>query len=692
MKNKIFDFRLYVQGLNRLRVIGIALAILCITVSVLIPTVHWINEAKLQESTSKGYSMTVGGEILTEQEYRQASNKPSEIKDRKLIQPVLVASYLAPVLVLIMFSYLNKRSESDFYHAIPHKRSCVFVSNVCAVMSWMWSVLVVGGLVAGLLWAICPYTTYSFGGLLGEILLACLNAALLAAFTTVGVSLTGTLTTSLVTTLLLLGSWRGVLCIAYICFKNMLYTLVPQYMLGGYLSPDFFLPITIFFGNESGNVDGRVIVYAVVVTLAMFALGGLLYVKRRSELAGRAVPGRALHIALRCLISLPLGLLVVYMLIVEESVVAALVFLVCMLLVFYLYELLTTKRVKSMLRATPWLGVVFGACLLFTGAVYLTEYADDNEAIAPERIAGVQLIDWELQVVQTEGQTTVVGANETRQMMQQMSDDPEAIALVSEAFTKPGGYEQKGSIVRVRIKLKSGICVVRKLHMWQEDYNALLREMQDDLQTSVIPPKEDIWLYRLQAWGQLYEIPAAWFDVVWQALEQDVANMTLKQKADFLRGKYDDGTHLDVTTYRDKDGNADFFSYCIDPTCTPLAYQAIESALDCQTPEIRNMVDVALSKTGKIGVGFIVENGNAFGFKADHMPSSTVQGALDILKACIEKGASAGENHQTLMFHYMVTYEENGQTMYLIVPFTVAMSHEDYTAFMKIFVDDNLGK
>ena len=43
MKNKMFDFRLYLQGLNRLRVIGLALAILCITVSMLVPTIDILN-------------------------------------------------------------------------------------------------------------------------------------------------------------------------------------------------------------------------------------------------------------------------------------------------------------------------------------------------------------------------------------------------------------------------------------------------------------------------------------------------------------------------------------------------------------------------------------------------------------------------------------------------------------------------
>jgi hypothetical protein len=299
------------------------------------------------------------------------------------------------------------------------------------------------------------------------------------------------------------------------------------------------------------------------------------------------------------------------------------------------------------------------------------------------------LVDWEQKVMQTEGQATVVGSHETQQMSQQFSDDPEAIALVSEAFTKPGGYEQKGSIVRVRIKLKSGICVVRKLRMWQEDYHALLRELQQDLQTSVIPPKEEVKSYRVNAWGHTYEISAEWFDVIWQALEQDVANMTVEENADFLRGKYDEGTHLDIGTYADKNGNAAFFSYSIDQICTPLTCWAIEAAFSCQTPEIRDMVLLALSKAGEIDVVFTVEAGSVYGLKTDLLSNSMMQKTLDILKACIDKGISVEESHQTLMFHYEVTYEENGQKMHLIVPFTVDMSHEDYQAFMKFIVDGN---
>ena len=168
---------------------------------------------------------------------------------------------------------LMPRKESDFYHAIPFTRGCVYTSFVVAILTWVWGVLIVSSLSAALVWALCPYVTFSFGGLLTHMLLACLNAALLAAFTTVAVSLTGTATTAVVTTLLVMWSWRLVLLFARMSLSDLLRITPINSILGGYLRFSFLLPISIIVGE----VTTPMVIYAVVITLAMFALGGLLY-------------------------------------------------------------------------------------------------------------------------------------------------------------------------------------------------------------------------------------------------------------------------------------------------------------------------------------------------------------------------------------------------------------------------------
>ena len=325
MKKAWFDGRLYLQGLKRLRVIGLALAILCISISILVPLTTWINTANIVDDYYMNHDPMYG----LDDSFSSLLEK--EVDDRMLLIPVLVASYLSPIFILIMFAYLNKRSESDFYHAIPYTRVCVYTSFVAAALTWVFAILIVGGLSAALFWTMCPYTTYSFGGLICEILLSCLNAAFLASFAAVGISLAGTESTAVVASLLALCSWRVVMGVAYVVLEDLMTIVDVEHVWGGYLTPQWLLPIGLVGEKETTGS----IIYAGIVALAMFALGGLLYHVRRSETAGRAVPGRALQIIFRCLITLPVALILTYCAITGEDVTLLLILLVVSLLIFY---------------------------------------------------------------------------------------------------------------------------------------------------------------------------------------------------------------------------------------------------------------------------------------------------------------------------------------------------------------------
>jgi hypothetical protein len=48
-----------------------------------------------------------------------------------------------PLLMLVGFSYLNKRKSSDFYHAIPVRREAMFISGMAATFTWVVMILIV---------------------------------------------------------------------------------------------------------------------------------------------------------------------------------------------------------------------------------------------------------------------------------------------------------------------------------------------------------------------------------------------------------------------------------------------------------------------------------------------------------------------------------------------------------------------
>lgn len=545
MKNKWFDIGMYWQGLRRLRVVGMALAILCISICVLVPATRWSNGP----SYMNNYAVDVyldGEEVVLEDltnweeeaYYRQNGADLREydlqietIRDGALIVPVTVLSYVAPFLVLAMFDFLNKRKESDFYHAIPLRRSCVYTSLMAALLTWIFGIFIVSALSAALVWALCPFVTFSFSGLLTQLLYACLNAALLSSFASVAVSLTGTSATSFVTTLLVCGSWRFVLGVAYVCLNDMLRIMDPETFLGGYLHPNWILSIAMV----SGEVRAAKIWYAVIVTLLMFALGGVLYVKRRSELAERSVPGRWVHILLRSLITLPLALLLTYMLLCDAEFSIFLILFVGTLLVFYLYELLTTKSARRMVKATPWLGAILGLCLVFAGVMHTCVAIERNENTDEDRVAAVTMIDgyWGLQ---DRGGLTEY---QVQAIKNSLSDDPRAIALVCEAWGQSQGnlfpdgssYGNWTSLT-ARIQLKNGRILERKLKIDFEKCMELVKILKQDLKPNYMPSGDEIGgLYVHQTYnGDNISLFGEWRARLVEAMRHDYERIILEGK------------------------------------------------------------------------------------------------------------------------------------------------------------------
>jgi len=119
---KIFSFRLYKDALKQLRLPGIIIFLILMLIAILIP---------------------VGGAIsygqLPDYEVSQ------EIVSLLTVNPFLVLCFfiLAPILVLSLFRFLNKRNGSDFYYSLPQTGICLFLSYFAAVMTWIIGIIVV---------------------------------------------------------------------------------------------------------------------------------------------------------------------------------------------------------------------------------------------------------------------------------------------------------------------------------------------------------------------------------------------------------------------------------------------------------------------------------------------------------------------------------------------------------------------
>ena len=584
MKNKLFNHRLYLESLKRLRIIGIAAAILCLSISALIPIYHMANMSRYAYYEDIISSSSMPMPFRTE-----------TIENGALVIPALVASYLMPLLVFFLFSYLNKRNESDFYHAIPYTRGCVYTTTTLAALTWAWGILIASCLVAGALWAIDPYATFSFGGLMLQMLYMCLNATLLISAANVAVSLMGTSMTSLIAFGIVLCLWRFILGMGMVAMDEVNSLIKGSEVLGGYLNPSFLLPVNLVLG-EALVERPAVLIYALVVSLGLFALGGWLYRVRRSETAGRSVAGKWIQILMRCLITLPTALVMTYMLLTGSGDSGIfLILLVVTLLIFLLYELLTTRSVRRMVKATPWLGAVLAACIVFGGAVMIGNAVVNNEDIPAQRIKAVGL-----------GSTSGVGGVELslyeyHKLGNYMTENDEAAAIVAEAFKRAQDAERNGVYyydgleysmmssyapatfgrVWADIRLVGGMTIARRLMIEQEDYARLIEIIREEADITPIPKREEVKDAYVQLFpfnGYDQDVSGDTITALLPIMEQEWRAMDDAGKSNFISyNKYDGSIELRMSVRFPGERYDSTLYYFIDPDDMPRTYALLSS-------------------------------------------------------------------------------------------------------------------
>ena len=373
---RFFNTRLYVEGLKRLRVLGIGLLVLVLIASILVPTVYWILEADYDPNLLRAPHVFDRGESYV------------------LCVPILVFSATTPIFFLVLFSYLFKRRESDFYHSIPYTRTCVYTSFVAAALTWIVAITAICATVAGLIWAICPYVIFDVSDLVVLVLISLAASVYICGFMMLAITLCGNLTTVLLNFTLFALLPRAIAVMLGMILDNRLFIIDINEFFGGFFDFNWWLPAQIgYYQNSISDMLPTVAALSAGLGALLLTLSCYLYHKRPSQMAGNAAQGPRAQHWLRCLFTLPFALVLVSDVLTEfphPEFVIVLVLAIVILVVYYLYELITTKCFRCLLRATPWLSVVLAGCILFTGCyfaifagiVYPKTDADEIESVS----------------------------------------------------------------------------------------------------------------------------------------------------------------------------------------------------------------------------------------------------------------------------------------------------------------------
>lgn len=456
VSTSFFNFRLFLEALKRLRVIGLGSAILALTASVLVPAVTWIEQGS----------------------YTRADIY--EMETQFLCIPAGIMVALAPLFFSVLFSFLQKRKESDFFHAIPYTRTCVYVSFVTAALTFVWAIQLACGVTAGILWSMIPRVTADIGGMIAYVGVSMLAAAMLSAFMMLALTVSGTGGSCFLLFLLFAGFVR-VVCAIFLGCMDSFYLIDTNGMWdNSFLSPLWLQPINVF-GYLMGSTaysdllfSSANILYSLCVTAAVFAFAGLLYNRRKSEMAGNPAPGVKTQALFRIMFT-SLAVLLIPLLVITDGGDAALmlVLIVGVLLVYFLYELITTKRPKNLLKIFPGLGIVAGVCVAF-----FLVFAGYYSVVTNENVTAAD-VKW----VSVESNGFSGGTYQDRLSDALRTDDEVIVNTVVERLAISQQYEREGAAweypdyhdcMQVTIRLKGGRTIHRYISMGETARKTLL--------------------------------------------------------------------------------------------------------------------------------------------------------------------------------------------------------------------------
>lgn len=304
---------------------------------------------------------------------------------RLMALPMLFVLYIfTPVMVFGAYHWLNKRAESDFYHAIPLTRTQIYATTSAAILTWLLIALGSFAAVHAILYA-------AFGLPFNHLLYLCVflnmliaSVEITAAFS-IGAALCGRIFPALFQSIAVLFLPRILLSAFWILTEiDSGYTL-PFSQLPFFLNPEYNIAATpahsLIYGINFANVPAML--YSLVMSFGLLVLGGVAFRKRKSELAEIPYASKALQIATRVMFGLPsLSTIVVllniyvrfgfeedfmpgYILVplVVTSVLFSFIF-------FCLYELIASKKMKAVVKAMPTYGICIAVALVLIFAPF----------------------------------------------------------------------------------------------------------------------------------------------------------------------------------------------------------------------------------------------------------------------------------------------------------------------------------
>ena len=378
---KIFSIKLFINNFLQLKVMGILGTVLITLFSVLSIVSQGI---RMIEYTKEGISVngSMSGGVSTT--YLGAGD---------LWPLVLTFVFVTPVLMLMAFSYNNKRNSSDFYNSLPYTRLNMYLTKLSAVFTWQVIVYVCA--VVGIVFSIAVYKkyfVYSVSTITWIIIGTFICNLLCGAVIALACSLTGSLMSNICLTGIILFI-PAILRVMITGGISALFDYVSSIQVVPVIGVERNMISALIVGGSMNGIQYNEIllnkgymVYSLVLAIVYAAIGYLCFVRRKSEVAGKAALGNKIHVIIRTIIGFICMAVGFLLLLIERDIISMIIFVSLAVAAMIIYELIAGDRSRlgfktgiSSVIALAAAGIFTG--LLWSGSVVMKAYKPETSKI-----------------------------------------------------------------------------------------------------------------------------------------------------------------------------------------------------------------------------------------------------------------------------------------------------------------------
>ncbi len=523
--NKLFSFSLYKEGLKRVRGAGVA-SVVIFAVFNFLPVLACFVGAGLFGT----YPINLDG----------VKNLPISATYAMLFSRYIMV-FLAPVIVMRMFSFLYKRSSSDFFHAIPQKRICLFLSFFAAALTWVAGTVILSGIVNFIGWNLLENYSVNILVMARCVFSGIVLGALCASCMALAVGFTGNAFSGIFACISILGlpaltinALGGFVSAinASFCFDRSFFQ---------YTSTKGFLLIAS--NSDFHNPISLAIILAIIVSVLLTVFASIAFVRRKSETAGNSTSNSFIQHVLRCCATLPLFLVITWM-IIEGEALLSVVFLPITAVIYVLYELITTRRLKNVLKSLPVYFAVPAVCLALVLGAFA--YSGAVELATPKNLEDIKYVELdELGYIYLDG----ISSDKIADVQ---FEDPEIIRYATNDFryTEDTGYCYN----TVKLKMKNGATVWRNVHYSEES--------QKKLREALFANEEcKNALLSLPEYSELIETNDV-TEEIWNAFVKEYSKLSDSEKREVFSGSNYSAYSFTITVvYNARNGNRIYEQY-----------------------------------------------------------------------------------------------------------------------------------